>query len=240
MKLAKVVLARLGLLVQGFSKGVSVGWLGKSSNQIYPDAYSYLETKYSENQIKELLEEGKKVWIEESSSDKNNVASQHWNAESNLCMLLYALILLNGFKVVVETGVANGITTRVIMRALERTNGTLHSFDILDSSRNVYVGSGDWRFHKLEPNRKLQDQLQNEVNSIGLCDIWLHDSNHGQTWQAFEFSLAWRHLVPHGVLLSDDVDASPAWGEASNSYLNQPAIVFDTRKFIGISAKTKL
>ncbi len=238
MKLAKVVLARLGLLLQGYSKGVSVGWIGKSNNQIYADAYSYLESKYSENEIKELIEEGKRVWIEETASDKNNVASQHWNAEVNLCILLYALIILNGFKVVVETGVANGITTRVIMRALERTNGTLHSFDILYSSRNVYLGSGDWRFHKLEPNRNLQAQIQNALNSIGLCDLWLHDSNHGQTWQAFEYSLAWRHLVPHGVLLSDDVDASPAWGEASNSFLNKPAIVFDTRKFIGISVKS--
>jgi predicted O-methyltransferase YrrM len=72
---------------------------------------------------------------------------------------------------------------------------------------------------------------------IGPCDIWLHDSNHGQTWQSFEYSLAWNLLAPGGVLLSDDVDASPAWGEASISYLDNPAIIFDTRKFIGVSVK---
>ncbi|QLL24300.1 class I SAM-dependent methyltransferase [Actinobacteria bacterium IMCC26103] len=237
MKLAKVVLARLGLLVQGFSKGVSVGWLGKSLNKIFVDGYTYLRTMYSEEQIKMLVLEGRQVWDEESSSNKNNVAAEHWNAESNLCVLLYALILLNGFKTVVETGVANGITTRVIMRALERTNGTLHSFDILESSRNVYTGKGNWKFHKLEPNRRIQHQLKKEANLIGPCDIWLHDSNHGQTWQSFEYSLAWNLLAPGGILLSDDVDASPAWGEASTRFLNQPAIVFDTRKFIGISFK---
>jgi predicted O-methyltransferase YrrM len=237
MKLTKVVLARLGLLVHGFSKGVSVGWLGKSNNKIYIDGYSLLLTKYSEEQIKVLVLEGRQIWVEESSAEKNKVAAEHWNAESNLCVLLYVLILLNKFKVVVETGVANGVTTRVVMRALERTNGTLHSFDILESSRNVYKGKGNWKFHKLEPNRKIQHQLEKEANLIGPCDIWLHDSNHGQTWQSFEYSLAWNLLAPGGVLLSDDVDASPAWGEASISYLDNPAIIFDTRKFIGVSVK---
>jgi predicted O-methyltransferase YrrM len=237
MKLTKVLLVRFGLLIHGFSKGVSVGWIGKSNNQIHSDGFSLLQTRYSEEQIRTLVEEGKQVWIDETSTKKNKVAAEHWNAESNLCVLLYALILLNGYKKVIETGVANGITTRVIMRALERTNGTLHSFDILESSRNVYTGPGNWIFHKLEPNRKIQQQLQNEVKLIGQCDIWLHDSNHGQTWQAFEFSLAWNQLAPNGVLLSDDVDASPAWGQASVDFLNQPAIVFDTRKFIGVSFK---
>ena len=66
MKLAKVVVARLGLLVQGFSKGVSVGWLGKSRNKIFVDGYTYLRTMYSEEQIKMLVLEGRQVWDEES------------------------------------------------------------------------------------------------------------------------------------------------------------------------------
>jgi hypothetical protein len=125
------------------------------------------------------------------------------------------------------------------MRALERAGGTLHSFDILEQSRNVYNGSGSWVFHKLEPNRGIQKQLIGEVGLIGDCDMWVHDSNHGQTWQEFEYSLAWSHLTDKGVLLSDDVDASPAWGRASVNYLNQPAVIFDNRKFIGISYRQK-
>jgi len=235
MKLHKVAATRIDLLLHGFSKGVSVGWLGKSNNQIYPNAFEYLKNRYSEDQVKLLAEEGLAAWIEESSSAKNKVASEHWNAESSLCVLLYTLIILNNLSKIIETGVANGVTTRVMMRALERTGGTLHSFDILEQSRNVYSGSGSWVFHKLEPNRVIQKQLQTEVDSIGGCDMWVHDSNHGQTWQAFEYSLAWSNLTDKGVLLSDDVDASPAWGVASSEYLNKPDVIFDTRKFIGVS-----
>jgi hypothetical protein len=239
MNLLKVAATRLDLLLHGHSKGVSVGWLGKSKNQIYPNAFDYLKNRFSEDQVTLLAQEGLTAWIEESSSAKNKVAKEDWNAESNLCVLLYTLIALNNFSKIIETGVANGVTTRVMMRALERTGGTLHSFDILEQSRNVYSGSGSWVFHKLEPNRGIQKQLQSEVDSIGNCDMWVHDSNHGQTWQAFEYSLAWRHLTDRGVLLSDDVDASPAWGIASKEYLNNPAVIFDTRKFIGVAFRNQ-
>ncbi len=72
---------------------------------------------------------------------------------------------------------------------------------------------------------------------IGPCEIWLQDSNHWQTWQSFEYFLAWNPVVPGGMLLSVDGDASPPWGEASTRFLNQPAIVFDTRKLIRIPVK---
>lgn len=237
MKLHKVVATRLDLLLHGFSKGVSVGWLGKSNNQIYPNAFDYLKTQFSQDQVLLISQEALAVWIEESSAKKNKVASENWNAESNLCILLYSLILLNNYTKIIETGVANGVTTRVIMRALEQTGGVLHSFDILETSRNVYKGNGDWQFHKLETNRKIQRQLRDQVNEIGKCDLWLHDSNHGQSWQEFEYALAWQNLGENGVLCSDDVDASPAWGMSSKDYLNTPAVIFDSRKFIGVSFK---
>ncbi len=237
MNLHKVATTRFDLLLHGFSKGVSVGWLGKSSNQIYSNAFDYIQNHFPEKKVDVLAKEGLAAWIDETSKDKNIVASENWNAESSLCVLLYTLIVLNNFNKIIETGVANGVTTRVMMRALERTGGTLHSFDILEESKNVYKGHGSWVFHKLEPNRGIQKQLRHEVGSIGDCDMWVHDSNHGQTWQEFEYALAWSNLRDKGVLLSDDVDASPAWGFASAKYLNKPAVIFDIRKFIGVSFK---
>jgi len=237
MNLYRIAATRLDLLLHGFSKGVSIGWLGKSNNQIYANAFDYLKNIFPENHLETLAKEGLDAWVKESSSEKNIVAKEHWNAESSLCVLLYTLIVLKNFSKIIETGVANGVTTRVMMRALERTGGTLHSFDILEESRNVYRGEGDWIFHKLQVGRGTQKQLLQEVALIGDCDMWVHDSNHGQTWQEFEYSLAWRHLTDQGVLLSDDVDASPAWGYAAAKYLINPAVIFDTRKFIGVSFK---
>jgi hypothetical protein len=237
MKLLKVAATRLGLLLHGFSKGVSVGWLGKSNSKIYPDVFDYLANRFPEDRVALLAKERLKTWSEEVSSDRNKVAGEHWNAESNLCVLLYTLIVLNKLKLVIETGVANGVTTRVMMKALEQTGGTLHSFDILEESRHVYQGRGNWIFHRLKPGRGIQKQLCREIDSIGPCELWVHDSNHGQTWQEFEYALAWSNLQENGVLCSDDVDASPAWGFASRSYLNKADVIFDSRKFIGVAFK---
>jgi len=55
----------------------------------------------------------KEVLINQSS-----ITSKRWNAEENLFVLLYSLIRSNESKFVVETGVANGITTNAIMNAL--------------------------------------------------------------------------------------------------------------------------
>jgi hypothetical protein len=98
MKLHKVAATRIDLLIHGFSKGVSIGWLGKSNNQIYPNAFEYLKNRYSEDEVTLLAAEGLTAWIEESSSAKNKVASEHWNAESSLCVLLYTLIILNNLS----------------------------------------------------------------------------------------------------------------------------------------------
>jgi hypothetical protein len=68
-------------------------------------------------------------------------------------------------------------------------------------------------------------------------DLWVHDSNHGYRWQKFEYQLAFSRLRKGGILISDDIDASPAWGELAKTLFRESFIVFDSRKFIGIAFK---
>ena len=86
--------------------------------------------------------------------------------------------------VVVETGVANGITTNAIMRALEGNNasGTLHSFDVLPETKNAYIGNGSWNFHLIN-SKVAHKQIVNVVSGLSKVDLWVHDSNHGYRWQ---------------------------------------------------------
>jgi hypothetical protein len=41
----------------------------------------------------------------------------------------------------------------------------------------------------------------------------------------------------NGILISDDIDASSAWGELAKTHFRKSYIVFDSRKFIGIAFK---
>ena len=58
-----------------------------------------------------------------------------------------------------------------------------------------------------------------------------------QTWQEFEYRLAVSKLSKNGILVSDDIDASPAWAKVSSEILKNPWAIFDARKVIGIAHK---
>jgi hypothetical protein len=124
------------------------------------------------------------------------------------------------------------------MKAIEisKKNAQLHSFDVLPETKNAYVGKGNWVFHIL-PLRNTHTALSKKVNDLPKVDIWLHDSNHGYRWQKFEFLLALSRLTKNGVLISDDIDASPAWAELAKTHFRKSYIIFDSRKFIGIAFK---
>jgi predicted O-methyltransferase YrrM len=188
---------------------------------------------------RELLDhfdDGRKVYLETIRDLKIKVASESWNAEMNLCVLLFSYIRVNRPPIVVETGVANGITTRVMMSALSEYGGHLHSFDILTEASSVYQGIGNWHFHLLS-TRGAAKELNLVVQEIPEIDMWVHDSNHGSTWQEFEYRLAVSKLSKNGILVSDDIDASPAWAKISSEILKNPWAIFDARKVIGIAHK---
>jgi predicted O-methyltransferase YrrM len=169
---------------------------------------------------------------------QSNITNTRWNAEEQLFILLYSLIKANKSKVIIETGVANGITTNAIMKALEESgiNGELHSFDVLPETNKAYVGGGNWNFHLLK-GKNFHEQIKSAVSLLPKVDVWVHDSNHGYRWQKFEYSLALSVLSKNGILISDDIDASSAWGELAKTHFRKSYIVFDSRKFIGIAFK---
>jgi len=124
------------------------------------------------------------------------------------------------------------------MNALEnsKNSGVLHSFDVLFETSKAYKGNGNWQFHLLDA-AKANHQIENQVQRIAKPAVWLHDSNHGYRWQKFEYLLAMKSLKNGGILISDDIDASPAWAEMAESVFRKSYIIFDSRKFIGIAFK---
>lgn len=223
---------------QGNFHGVSANWLRKQCEGIYSTVREFLLSEHLPAPIsEETLIEGEQIFREVLQEKSGNNYEKNFDCEIGLASFLYAYILTNKPLTVVETGVANGITTNVIMKALEVTGGVLHSFDIDDRTQNVYTGSGNWHFHLLSGN--LEESLEAQILKIKDIELWIHDSNHGYLWQTYEYRLARRVLSPHGVLVSDDIDSSTAWGHASRQFLENPTAIFDNRKFIGVARVKK-
>lgn len=237
-KLREIFFKRISLFLHGNGDGVSLNFLQKSTNGIFLSTEDFMiNSKLNYSDLFKDLSTAK-ILYKKVLEEHRLITSERWNAELELFSLLYVLVKSKKPQLLVETGVANGVSTSAIMSALDEDNssGSLNSFDVLPETKEAYLGKGKWNFHLLDKKRT-HKQLSAAVGNSPLIDIWLHDSNHGYRWQKFEYLLALSRLKEGGILISDDIDASPAWGELAKSHFRESYIIFDSRKFVGIAFK---
>lgn len=165
---------------------------------------------------RELLDDGDfRAHLERCSADVHYVFSG--------LPQLYAVVRAAKPAVVVETGVASGLSSAHILRALAASgSGVLHSIDL----PNVQQGSilprgrasgwvvpdslrGRWKLH-IGDSRTILPAL---LDRLGRVDLFLHDSDHSYENMSFEFEQAFPRLAPGGLLMSDDVHLHGAWDD---------------------------
>jgi len=233
-----VLKIRSKLFLHGGVDGVSLNYLSKSTNGIFLSIEALVNSvpKIADNALNNL-DDAQNLYSK-IVNEKKEITNARWNAELQLFSLLYVITKSKNLEVIIETGVANGLTTNAIMQALVISNSScaLHSFDVLPETKKAYIGEGNWNFHLLS-SKKAHKQIVKTVMQLPKVDLWVHDSNHGYRWQKFEYQLAFSRLRKGGILISDDIDASPAWGELAKTLFRESFIVFDSRKFIGIAFK---
>ena len=145
--------------------------------------------------------------------------SQRWASDSLLARCCYLLCRLIQPSVVVETGVAYGVSSAFILRALEENGrGTLHSVDLPPLRRGAEKFWGiavperlrsRWRLHRGASARVLPRLL----GEMGTVDLFVHDSLHTLGNMRREFESVWPYLRTGGALLADDVERNRAFGE---------------------------
>lgn len=154
---------------------------------------------------------------------------------------LYSIVRALRPQAVVETGVANGESSTIILQALEANDsGQLYSIDLLPPQPNpslansvdLYLPRGrgiGWlvpeelrgRWQLLTGDAR--EVLPRLLMDLGHIDMFLHDSHHSYEHMLFEYEVAWSHLNPGGVLLSDDC-ACPAFDEFQRRTAAQGAV----------------
>lgn len=215
-----------------FSQGLNATWLSQYGLTINASLDNLLNQDYSYSQLGDYLEDGAKIYRRFSTSNSGKFAPYKFDGGENLCVFLYAWIMTAKPKIVVETGVASGITTNVIMEALGKVGGQLYSIDINPKSKDVYRGGHPWNFVLLKSPRG--KSLNKFVQKIQPIDLWIHDSDHSYKWQKFEYEVAKKSLTKKGLLVSDDIDTSSAFGEFAMKNRGRGSAIFDGRKFFGV------
>jgi hypothetical protein len=117
---------------------------------------------------------------------------------------------------VIETGVARGITSRVVLEAMQPKKGHLWSIDLppmregwrQEAGLAVPEGlRGRWTLLR-GSSRRL---LPSVAASVGTLDLFIHDSLHTANNMTFELETAWGRLRSGGALLVDDIGLNAAF-----------------------------
>jgi Methyltransferase domain len=130
-------------------------------------------------------------------------------AEAIWCLVTHARP-----ETVVETGVARGLTSRVILECLQR-NGTGHLWSVdlpaVDPGLHHEIGTAvteslrpRWTYVPGTSRRRLPG-LVRRLQSV---DLFVHDSLHSGRNTRFELDTIWPALTPGGVAVVDDIDHS--------------------------------
>jgi predicted O-methyltransferase YrrM len=169
-----------------------------------------------ESALREVEENTRQRLKEIQSRDPFN---PRWAADSILAHCCYLVCRLLEPEIVLETGVAYGVSSAFILRALrENGRGVLHSVDLPPLRRRGGKVWGIMVDEELEsrwyphrgPSKRILSQL---VEEVGTLDIFVHDSVHTYRNMLQEFETIWPRLRAGGVIIADDIERNGAFGE---------------------------
>lgn len=174
--------------------------------------------------------------------DTSTLASAHpqsWAVAHEVGLCLYTLARFTNPGAVLETGVANGHSSFLLLNALARNgHGTLHSIDV--SARVApYLNARErqrWNLVILDGKRRRQSFLR-AMKDLPAIDIFVHDSDHSWGWQSLEYRAALSVLRSGGFLASDDVDSSHAFLTFCRDHALVPHLLFDGQRVFGLVTK---
>lgn len=146
----------------------------------------------------------------------------------------YALARLIRPAAIIEAGVHDGLGSLILLRALERNaedgaEGRLTSFDINPAAGWLAGPDSRWEL-RIQATR---DGLEGVLAVSPPVGIFIHDSLHTYDNELWELRTVAPALAPGGVLISDNVHATPAlaetcaeFGLAYSEFVERPAAHF--------------
>lgn len=153
--------------------------------------------------------------LQESGVHVGKMAYGGWNdcdrafGEAIWCIVAHAKP-----QTAVETGVGHGLTSRLILEAMERCgSGHLWSIDLpaVDPALHRQIGiavPGNLRSRWTYIRGTSRERLPHLLAELPELDLFVHDSLHTRRNQCFELESAWAVMGSGAVALVDDVNHS--------------------------------
>lgn len=167
--------------------------------------------------------------------DKLNDADR--NSTTNImpeaALYLYNLVRTRKPSIFLETGVAKGFSTRIILEAMKKNNsGLLVSTEVEKDVGSLVPKELHDRWELVVGNPKTI--LSSTLRRYDKIDIFLHDSVHSYVQMFGDFVMVEPHIAEHGILLSDDVNENRAFLDFAKRIGANPRIITSYKKCFGI------
>lgn len=152
-----------------------------------------------------------------------------------LTTTLWAVVRHTRPRHVVETGVAQGVSSAFILTALRKNNhGHLWSIDLPPVSRpkgltgRAVAPELRERWTYLHgATRRVLPALLEELDSV---DLFVHDSLHTESTMTFEFNNVWTYLAEGATLVADDANFNSAFLKFSRRVGCEPLLLAEQKK----------
>ena len=171
------------------------------------------------------------------------------DADSSLCRAAWCVALHTRPEVVIETGVAHGVTSRIVLEALMQNDlGHLWSIDLpfpFDPRLHAETGAAVSdacrpRWSYLEGSSK--QRLRPLVAEAGHVEMFIHDSLHTAENTMFEMEQAASAMPAGGVMLVDDIDSHMGFTTFARRHPEYQAIIcssVDRKGLFGIAVSAR-
>ena len=170
------------------------------------------------------------------------------DGDSSLCRAVWCVALHTRPEVVIETGVAHGVTSRIVLEALAQNHlGHLWSIDLpfpfdhrLHGETGIVVTDACRpRWSYLEGSSK--QRLPPLIAKVGHVEMFIHDSLHTAENTVFEMEQAASAMSAGGVMLVDDIDSHMGFATFAKRHPGYQTIICpsaDRNGMFGIAVNT--
>ena len=154
--------------------------------------------------------------------------------EEGSAFLMYAMVRFLRPSVVLETGVANGHSSVLILNALRENGcGELHSIDVSNDVGGLVVDKRQWHLHVLDVS-SLKKSFAAIVAQLAPIDLMVHDSDHSYQWMRFELETVYPRMSPRGMVACDDANICYGMIDFCAAHRVKPLFLVEKCKVFGI------
>jgi len=163
------------------------------------------------------------------------------DADRSLCRAVWCTVSHARPGIVVETGVAHGVSSRIILEALNQNDhGHLWSIDLpypIDRRLHAQTGAAvtdacrpRWSYLEGSSSQRLPPLIA----QVGHVDVFIHDSLHTAKNTLFEMEQAAMAMTPGGVMLVDDIRMHDGFAAFCRRHPEYEAIICPSADRIGM------